>query len=340
MKINFWTACFWKSLLFSLHKNIKNKIMSTTIYSVEIPPIHYLLLGLETKSFSNENKAVAKEQALCYLSEVLRRAVEKEVMEIWDFENDQSSELEKITNLNHSIYTEENGNLNFERILQCKIEYTFNKYIRKNAVFNQHIHGSATEKLNSYGFFALTASQSDKHGKSVVFKIKNEERGVIRNKFIAKGKSPLNYFDKLKIQEVKELYFDKENNYQKAILNSDSYLEFEKIFLSIQNTFFITKYLFIPENYRKYSTEILDLLVQTYSTENKFEFYTDLEIEGIHFYVYTHENISCSLTYSKTGKLYIREFNGVIEAHEHTTFSDIIEIKTDDQDLENIIKII
>lgn len=105
--------------------------MSTTIYTVEIPPIHYLLLELETKNFSNENHIVAKEQALCYLSEVLRRAVEKEVMEIWDFENDQASELEKITNLNHSIYTEENGNLNFERILQCNIKYTFNKYIRK-----------------------------------------------------------------------------------------------------------------------------------------------------------------------------------------------------------------
>ena len=81
-------------------------------------------------------------------------------------------------------------------------------------------------------------------------------------------------------------------------------------------------------------------MVQTYSTENKFEFYTNSEIEGIHFYVYTHENSSCSLTYSKTGKLYIRDFNGVIEVDEHTTFSHIIEIKTNDQELKNIIKII
>lgn len=316
--------------------------MSTIIYTVEIPPIHYLLLELETKNFSNENHEVAKEQALCYLSEVLRRAVEKEVMEIWDFENDQSSELEKITNLNQSIYTEENGDLNFERILQCQIKYTFNKYIRKNAVFNQHIHGNAKERLDSYGFFALAASKSDRHIKSIVFKIKNEEKGSNRNSLVRRAKEnyQLNYFEKLKIQEAKELYFDKENSYQKEILNTDCFLEFEKIFLSIQNTFFITKYLFIPKDYQKYSIEIIDLLVKNYSTENKFEFFTDLEIEGIHFYVYSHENSSCSLTYSKTGKLFIRDFNGVIEVDEHTTFSDIIEIKTNDHELKNIIKII
>ena len=90
----------------------------------------------------------------------------------------------------------------------------------------------------------------------------------------------------------------------------------------------------------KYSIEIINSLVQTYSIENKFEFFTDLEIEGIHVYVYTHENISCSLTYSKTGKLFIRDFNGVIEVDEHTTFSDIVAIKTNDQELKNIIKII
>jgi len=81
-------------------------------------------------------------------------------------------------------------------------------------------------------------------------------------------------------------------------------------------------------------------LIQTYSLENKFEFYTDLEIDGIHFYVYTHENISCSLTFSKTGKLYIRDIDGAKEVDEQTTFSDIIDIKINDQNLKNIIKII
>lgn len=316
--------------------------MSTITYTVEIPPIHYLLLEMETTNFSNENSEIAKDEALSYLSKVLKDAVEKEVIEIWDFENDHSSDLEKITNLDNSIYTRENGNINFDRILQCQIRYTFNKYIRKNAVFNQHIHGNAKEKLDSYGFIALTGSQSERHGKSTIFKIKNEEKGGTRNAFAHKKKEnhQLNYYDKLRIQKVKEIFYDKENNYQKVILNTDSFLEFEKIFLSIQNTFFITKYLFVPKNYQKYSTEIIDLLVQTYSTENKFEFYTDVEIDGVHFYVYTHENISCSLTYSKTGKLYIRDFNGVKEVAEHTTFSAIIEIATNDQELKNIIEII
>lgn len=316
--------------------------MSQTTYTVEIPPIHYLLLGMETTNFSNENYEIAKEEALSYLSKVLKEAVKKEVIEIWDFENDQSSDLEKITNLDSTIYTRENGNINFDRILQCQIRYTFNKYIRKNAVFNQHIHGSAREKLDSYGFLALTGSQSERHGKSTIFKIKNEEKGGTKNSFSRRKQEnyQLNYFDKLKIQEATQIFYDKENYNHKEILNTDSYLEFEKIFLSIQNTFFITKYLFIPENYRKYSTEIIDLLVQTYSTENKFEFYTELEIDGVHFYVYAHENISCSLTYSKTGKLYIRDFNGVKEVDEYTTFSDIIETKTNDQELKNIFEII
>lgn len=316
--------------------------MSQTTYTVEIPPIHYLLLGMGTTSFTNENSEIGKEEALSYLSKVVKEAVEKEVIEIWDFENDQSSDLEKITNLNDSVYTKENGNIDFERILQCNIKYTFSNYIRKNAVFNQHIHGFAREKLDSYGFFALTGSQSEKHGKSTIFKIKNEEKRVIRNLSIIRKKEnkKLNFFDKLKMQKVKERFYDKEDNYQKEILNTDSYVEFEKIFLSFQNTFFITKYLFIPENYRRYSTEMIDLLVQTYSTENKFEFYTDVEIDGIHFTVYIYENTSCALTYSKTGKLYIRDINGVKQVDEETTFADIIEIKTNDKDLENIIKII
>lgn len=315
--------------------------MSTITYTVQIPPIHYLLLGLGTKNFSNEKPEIAKQEAFSYLSKVLREAVEKEVIEISDFENEQSSNLEKITDLNNSIYTDECGNINFKRILQCKIKYLFNKYIRKNVVFNQNIHGNARKKLDSYGFFALTESQSDRDRKSVIFTIKNEEKEGVQEQFIRKKEDDyLNYFEKQKIQEAKEIFFNKENNFQKEILNTDLFLEFEKIFLLLQNTFFITKYLFIPRNFQKYSTEMIDLLVETYSTENKFEFYTELEIDNGHFYVYTHDPISCSLLYSKTGKLYIRDQNGLKEVNEQTTFSDMTEIPIMDQELKNIIEII
>ena len=82
--------------------------MSTITYTVEIPPIHYLLLGLETAIFKHQDPQVAKLEALSYLTKVLRRALEKEIIEIWDFENEISADLKKITNLESSIYIEEN----------------------------------------------------------------------------------------------------------------------------------------------------------------------------------------------------------------------------------------
>lgn len=342
MRIGLPTTRFWKSLRFSLRKNLKTKIMSTIIYTVEIPPIYYLLLGLETTIFKHAEPQTAKKEAFSYLTKVLRAAVEKEIIEIWDFENEVSADLKKITDLESSIYTEENGILNFERILQCKIKYTFNNYIIKNAVFNRHRLGSPSQTIASYGFFALTESQSDKPSRTTVIKIKNEERESSGNPFVRKRNENiiLNYFEKLKTQEAKQLYFDQKNNYQKEILNTDSFLELEKIFLSFQNTFIITKYLFVPEHFHKNATAVLDLLFQTYAPENEYEFHTAVEIEGVKFYVYKHDPVSCALTFSRTGKLYIRDQNGVKEVDESTTFSDLTEMPAIDQELQNIIEII
>lgn len=316
--------------------------MSSTTYTVEIPPIHYLLLGLETAIFKHQDPQVAKLEALSYLTKVLRAAVEKEIIEIWDFENEVSADLKKITDLESSIYREENGILNFERILQCKIKYTFNNYIIKNAVFNRHRHGSPSQKIASYGFFALIENQSDKPSRSTVIKIKNEERESSGNPFVRKRNENmnLNYFEKLKIQEAKQLYFDQNNNYQKEILNTNSFLALERIFLSFQNTFIITKYLFVPEHFHKNATAVIDLLVQTFSPENEYEFHTAVEIEGVKFYVYKHDPVSCALTFSKTGKLYIRDQNGVKEVDENNTFSDLTDMPAIDQKLQNIIEII
>jgi len=297
---------------------------------------------LETAIFKHQEPQAAKNEALSYLSKVLRDAVEKEIIEIWDFDNEVSADLKKITNLESSIYAEENGILNFERILECKIKYTFNSYIIKNAVFNRHRHGSPSQKIASYGFFALIENQSDKPSRSTVIKIKNEERESSGNPFVRKRNENmnLNYFEKLKIQEAKQLYFDQNNNYQKEILNTNSFLALERIFLSFQNTFIITKYLFVPEHFHKNATAVIDLLVQTYSPENEYEFHTAVEIEGVKFYVYKHDPVSCALTFSKTGKLYIRDQNGVKEVDENTTFSDLTDMPAIDQKLQNIIEII
>ena len=316
--------------------------MSTITYTVEIPPIHYLLLGLETAIFKHQDPQVAKLEALSYLTKLLRTALEKEIIEIWDFENEISADLKKITNLESSIYIEENGILNFERILQCKIKYTFNNYILKNAVFNRHRQGSPSQKIASYGFFALTESQSDRHSRSTVIKIKNEESESSGNPYVRKRNENinLNFIEKLKIQEAKQLYFDQKNNYQKEILNTDFFLELEKIFLSFQNTFIITKYLFVPEHFHKNATAVLDLLFQTYAPENEYEFHTAVRIEEVKFYVYKHDHVSCALAFSKTGKLYFRDQNGVKEVDESTTFSDLTEMPAIDQELQNIIEII
>ena len=231
--------------------------MNTFIYTVEIPAILHLILGFETKVFEDENPMNAREKALIYLSEVLVKAVEKEAIVLLEFENENSSKLKKIENLKRFPYLLENGMLNFQKISECEIRYSFNEYVRRDAFFREGF--SPNNVLDNYGIFKITARSSGIHHsrKETILEIINKEQfyGFKEMRLISKYSKSENlelkplfseehYFIKSKINEAKELFFDKVNFYNKEILNTDKFFEIEKIYLSFLNTFYLTKFLY------------------------------------------------------------------------------------------------
>ena len=50
--------------------------MDNYIYTVEIPAILNLLLNYETREFKDSNPGIAREKALIYLSDVIKKAIE------------------------------------------------------------------------------------------------------------------------------------------------------------------------------------------------------------------------------------------------------------------------
>ena len=133
--------------------------MNTFIYTVEIPAILHLILDFETRDFEDENPMNAREKALTYLSEVLVKAVEKEAIVFSEFEN--ISKLKKIENLNQFPYLLENGMLDFQKISECEIRYSFNEYVRRDAFFREGF--SPNNVLDNYGIFKITARSSGIH---------------------------------------------------------------------------------------------------------------------------------------------------------------------------------
>ena len=309
--------------------------MSPTIYTVEIPPIHYLLLGLESREFKNENTEIAKNEALLYLTKVFKKAFKKKVIEIWDFENENNSNLIKIVEINSPNFMNENGTINFDKILGCKIIYAFNKYIVKDAVFKNK-GGKPNDILDSYGFLELIKTDVENLLKFSTFKIMNDEK----LQYIRNPNKPINYFTRLKMMEAKEMFFEQKNFYQKDFIKSESYLEFEKIYLSFLNTFHITKFLFVPKKYFKDCKDLITIFEEIYPCEIKFAFNCNVMIEDINYHVLSHGIGGEKFTYSKAGKLFVRNIDGVKEVDEKTTFSDILKIPTNNQDLKNILKFI
>ena len=254
-------------------------------YTVKVPPMLYLLLGYETKRFENENLLISRQEALHYLSEIVKTAVEKNIIQIYDFERENSSELKQIKTLDGDFYHKENEILNFKRLSECKITYYFNDYLRKDANINHEGGKKAIETLNSYGFLSIRLNYYGDidfpHVKRFqsVFEVKNAnyfiflsaERNLLKtfnplNKFVRAELEDLvagHHFNKLeKIHEAKEVFYRKENAFEKEILTTEKYFEFERIYLSILNSKGL-KYVFFPfknknevEN-EKFADEIL-----------------------------------------------------------------------------------
>lgn len=329
--------------------------MNTFIYTVEIPGILHLILGLETKNFEDENPITARDNALIYLSEILIKAVEMEAIVLSEFEHENSTQVQKIEKLNQSPYLLENGILDFQKISEFEIRYSFNDYVRRDAFHNR---GNPEEVLKNYGFLKISMRhRTIHHSRKVhILEIINQEQfyGLSREsrmieKLFKTDKLELkplfsdeNFLVKLKVNEMRKLFFDKGNLYQKEILNTDKFLEIEKIYLSFLNSFHLTKYIYVPERKTSYYVNgLLEILQILYPSENKFEYYISLELEGKNHEVYHMNSASFDqLIHSKQGKLYIRDKNGAKEVTETTSLSEIFEIGFTDSEFKEIFKII
>ena len=70
--------------------------MDNYIYTVEIPAILNLLLNYETREFKDSNPRIAREKAIIYLSDIIKKAIEREIITIKFFTDNNSLELKKI----------------------------------------------------------------------------------------------------------------------------------------------------------------------------------------------------------------------------------------------------
>ena len=53
--------------------------MDNYIYTVEIPAILNLLLNYETREFKDSNPTIAREKALIYLSDIIKKAIKQKL---------------------------------------------------------------------------------------------------------------------------------------------------------------------------------------------------------------------------------------------------------------------
>ena len=354
--------------------------MNTFIYTVKIPAILHLILGFETKKFEDENPFVARKNALRYLSKIVTKAVNKNIIRIYRFKDEISPNLVKLENLDLPVYWKEADILDFKKIMKCKIEYYFNDYVRREAVFNsQKKNQSAKELLDSYGVLQIFLGNEVpprhrpyhfgklcfefKNGKTWHYK-SNEE--VFLSDYIDQvnlknsqnlqpyaeqlglalkyeGLELIPRFDHtvmMKIREMKELFFDKNNLFQKEILKTNKFFEIEKVYLSILNSFYDT-YIFVPHDQCWLVENVFQSLHQIYPHQSMLKSEIIITIEETKYLIYKHQaEENEKLIYSKQGKLYFRDQYGVKKADKTTTISEIFEIQYNNPELDEIFKIL
>ena len=325
--------------------------MDNYIYTVEIPAILNLLLNYETREFKDSNPGIAREKALIYLSDIIKKAIETEIITINFFTDNNSLELKKIEKKEDLPCLENTQILDFEKISEYSIQYSYNDYIMWDAY---RIRNNGQEILENYGFLRIMLSSSKYSIKECILDFKNTdyqsinlERKILKdfldynNLELLPVISKNNFFNQIKKRELKQLFYDKENLYQKEILVTENFNDIEKIYLSFLNSFYLNKYLFIPKKNSGFKIRVLKILEKAYDSENKLKHYDSLEIDAINYEVFCYENYYAEeLIYSKQGKLYIRNNKGLTEVDEQTTLTEIFEIKYINPELQEIINII
>ncbi|KQS92550.1 MULTISPECIES: hypothetical protein [Chryseobacterium] len=332
-------------------------------YTVIVPPMLHLMLGYETQIFKNENLLVARQEALHYLSKIVNDALEKNVIQIFDFENANSTDLKQITTLEESFYHKDNQILNFKKLSECKITYHFNDYIRKDAVINQTNERKADETLNFYGFLSIRLSY---HGdidiphmkrSYSIFEFRNANYfiSLSAERRLLKTFNPANqivyaeledlvsekHFNKLeKTHEAKEVFYRDDNAFEKEIITTEKYFEFERIYLSLVNSKGL-KYVFFPFKNKKTTCKYLRFFEKMYPSKKPLTFFTRVEIEDKIYMVFEQiNNDRESIIHAKTGKVYFRSNLGVTEASEDTLLCEILDYEYINPELRILLDIL
>lgn len=318
------------------------------IYTVEIPSIIERATDLKTQAFSNEDPFIAREKALRYLSEIMMDLVEKKILQLKEFVEENSTELRIVKNLKTASYFfKEHGFLDFKRIKECQINYSFEDYIdcksshtpikRWNTVIHYH------------DFLRLTIHENQKNiERLTLLEIRNSEEidptfieeAMLRKYFLLNKNKiieldeivlmPLNsdepFLEKLKFHKMRELFYDDDRKLEKEILTTNKFKEIERIYLSFLNRHQGEKYLFVPdEMYYDFSKIILIALEREYPSEDQFDFFLCLTIAEEKYWIFRHKTkaVSQNFIYSKQGKLYFRTSNGTTEMTEETSYDEI-----------------
>lgn len=134
--------------------------MQNIQFKVEVPALLERFIGLKSKVFSGNNIEECKNNALKYFSEVIIKSVD--VGSIWVSEFvDESVQLERVNHLNRKPYINDDGILNFPKLLQCKIEYRYSEDFVFQLIIAQQSGKKAVEILKSFGAIQLSLCLND-----------------------------------------------------------------------------------------------------------------------------------------------------------------------------------
>lgn len=256
--------------------------MQNIQFKVEMPALLERFIGLKSKVFSgNNNIEESKNNALKYFSEAIIKSVE--VGSIWVSEFvDESAQLERVNHLNRKPYINNDGVLNFPKLLQCKIEYRYSEDFVFQLIIAQQSGKKAVEILKSLGTIQLSLCLNDDEVMGLIafsnqlnnkldqrrFELANKQKDLDiffkRSDFLPQYSFNFEYEKRLN----SELFYSK-NFYNKTILKEQNFFELEKQFLSMMNTGIESNYIFILEKYVHNAKLALQRLIQTYNVKVK-----------------------------------------------------------------------
>lgn len=330
--------------------------MKSFTYRVFIPEFITQHIGLSTSNFTNESIFIAREEALKYLSEAIQKSFNEYLISLFDFRDENSTDLEQIENLSAEKFFSSKDILNFEYLSECKIVYNYDETLIKEAIKHQHKDRiSLKNALHSFAIFKLFLKEENSDFETVFEFINNEK--IDNNKleqtmiyFLPKEEqaetliplvSKSHFTLKMTQREFKIIYLKEGNDIEKEIYRAKTFFEFEKVFLSICNYQYAI-YLFVDEDYTSMVSKALNILKRTYKAGRPIQITKNVLLDNRKVSVFFFDFYPITtLTYSKNGKLFLRNESGIVEVNENTSTEEVLMQKSSNSShLEKILKFI